>query len=112
MPERRVIANIQWNNKTDRDSFKNNLKTELDKYSHHKRNTTNGESVNSTPNSSVDVIPEASSDADSVYSFIKDKIDNIPAITGTVHKHDCDYWDGGASDKDCGELPSYTEYTA
>jgi len=91
---RRVIANLRWETASKRDGFKSNLSTKLDGIPCYDRSVNHGEDMEGNPTSGVDVRPESDADADDLYSFIKDRMDKIPALTGRVTWHDCKHDEG------------------
>lgn len=94
---RRVMASLNWETTTDRDTFADNLSAELSGISTYDENVNHYEDNEGTPRSTVDVRPESTTDADDLYTFISDEMDSIPASKGRVHWHDCKHDEGRRS---------------
>lgn len=91
---RRVIADLEWDAKADRDQFADELKTKLDQHQYYERHTTHGTASDGAAQSVVDVRPTTTAAADEIYQFIVDKMGKIPVLTGLVHWHDCTHDEG------------------
>lgn len=95
------MAQLRWETPSKRDTFKTDLDTKLTNIACYDRNVRHGEDMDGNPQSNVDVRPEQSADADDLYNSIKNKMDNIPVLTGVVHWHDCSHSDPPDQWKPC-----------
>jgi len=92
--KRRVIANLKWQTKANRNAFKDDLATKLSSVPAFDEDVEHGEDMEGNPHSSIDVRPESDADADDLYNYVKGKMDNIPGVTGRVTVHDCRHDEG------------------
>jgi len=91
---RRVKATLKWEVPTDQDTFGDDLSKKLKRISCYDENVNHGTDIEGNPQSVIDVRPEEKPDGDKLFSFIKDKMEKIPALTGRVHIHDCKHNEG------------------
>jgi len=86
---RRVMCSLKFEAPSKRDTFAGDLDTKLSNIACYDRNVNHGEDEEGNPISTVDVRPEQSTDADDLYSFIKNTMEHNPHVSGYVHWHDC-----------------------
>jgi len=91
---RRVIANLKFETPSEQNTFKNDLSTKLDGITCFDKDVNHREDIEGTPQSTVDCRSEGTADADDLYTFIKDEMDTIPALSGRVHWHNCRHDEG------------------
>jgi len=92
--KRRVMASLRWETPSKRDTFKNDLSAKLGGISCYDKKVRHGKDMEGNPRSTVDCRPENAPDADNLFTFIKDKMDSIPVLTGRVTWHNCKHDEG------------------
>jgi len=88
------MASLNWGTPSGRDEFKNGLSAKLDGIPCYDKDVSHGEDMEGNPQSAVDCRPEETADADDLYSWIKGKMNTIPALKGKVTIHDCKHDEG------------------
>lgn len=85
-----VIANLLFNTPAKRDKLRKNIKLKIGgKKAWGDTLISTGEDMEGYPSYNLTVRFDNEADMDDLFAFIKDKMEKIPVLKGTVTKHNC-----------------------